>query len=74
MVDFFLMWSHQEVFKILSRRNNSGAGQHLERPIFRNFEISNINIMKVKSIRFSYSQIYSLFLCLFKLFEHSEYI
>ena len=42
-----------------------GGLQHLERPIFRNFELSNTKITKDELFEILYS---------FKLFEHSKYI
>ena len=45
-----------------------------ERPIFRNFEISNIKITKVELFNVSILEFVILFLHLFKLYEYSKYI
>ena len=57
----------------------SGGCQYLEqpnveRPIVRNYEISNIKRTKDELLDFLYFLIYSLFLYLFKLFVHSNYM
>ena len=40
-------------YQISKRAILRGGGQYLERPIFRNFEISNIKITKVELFDFS---------------------
>ena len=49
-----------------------GRGQHLEQPIFRNFEISSVKRTKSELFDFFYFGIYFLILYLFKLFKHSK--
>ena len=56
-----------------------GGGQNLERPnverpIFRKFETSNVQITKVELLDFYCFQIYLLYLRLFEMFEHLKYM
>ena len=49
---------------------------NVERPIFRNFEISKFRILNERKMIYSifFSRIYSSFLYLFKLFVHSKFM
>ena len=47
---------------------------NVERPVFQNFEISNIKITRDELFDFSYFRIYFSFFYLIELFEHSKYM